>query len=190
MSYSWYMIGERIRSCRKEKGWTQEQLAASIADITNTELKRQTVAGWENGKPVKKIEQLKAMCDLFGCDTGYLLCEYDCKHVLTDQLGSMLGLTAEAVDALIEYRRQGSKCSRIACDLIEDRDLLLRIFDCCNADYENRFTGEIEVSGIKDYFQGAGGSRKIHIMPDKLKELDFMLLYDDLKKFVASHRPE
>ena len=73
MLYSWHIIGERIRKNRKEKGLSQEQLAEYLEQITTSPTKRQTVAGWENGKPVKKIEQLTALCEIFDCDMAYVL---------------------------------------------------------------------------------------------------------------------
>ncbi|MCD8362340.1 MAG: helix-turn-helix domain-containing protein [Lachnospiraceae bacterium] len=107
MLYKWHIIGERIRNCRKEKGLTQEGLAEEISKKirrpSDRQLKRQTVAGWENGKPVAKLEELTALCNIFNCEMGYLLCEdgYTHKTRSAIDIETETGLSSLAVDNLV-----------------------------------------------------------------------------------------
>lgn len=111
MLYLWHKIGERIRQCRKEKGMNQEQLADRIEDETGKTIKRQTVAGWENGKPICKLEQLAALCHIFDCEMGYLLCEdgYNHKTRAKTDIEYETGLSTLAVDNLIAASGQLEK---------------------------------------------------------------------------------
>lgn len=134
MSYSWDIIGKRIETERKQKGITQEELAEKVGNITgHNALKRQTVAGWENGTPIKKIEQLTALCEVFECDISYLLCEYDCKRVASVEISKITGLSEMAIDTLIWYQhnKEPKNFSDIINALIMSPDLLESIFEHC-----------------------------------------------------------
>ena len=53
-------IGENIAALRKEKGWTQEQLAETLS------VSAQAVSKWEGGKSCPDISLLPAIAKLFG----------------------------------------------------------------------------------------------------------------------------
>lgn len=53
-------IGENIAALRKEKGWTQEQLAEKLS------VSAQAVSKWEGGKSCPDISLLPAIAKLFG----------------------------------------------------------------------------------------------------------------------------
>lgn len=50
---------EKIKSLRKEKGWSQEQLAEKV------NVSRQAVTKWEKGEGYPDIENLKILSDIF-----------------------------------------------------------------------------------------------------------------------------
>lgn len=120
MSYLWHIIGERIRNNRIELKMTQEQFSEAIATKIGHPLKRQTVAGWENGSPVKKLEQLVAMCELFQCDMSYLLCECSTKRAASQTVASTLGISEASVDILITAAKDKNPLLSVLSDLIED----------------------------------------------------------------------
>lgn len=64
-------FAEKIQMLRKEKGWSQEELA------TRVPISRQAVSKWENGTSMPDTENVLALADLFGVTTDYLLRE-DC----------------------------------------------------------------------------------------------------------------
>lgn len=62
-------LSEKITLQRKEKGWSQEELAFRL------EVSRQAVSKWEMGNSVPDIDNILKMSELFGCSTDYLLKE-------------------------------------------------------------------------------------------------------------------
>ncbi len=184
MLYSWHIIGNRIRENRKEKGLSQERLAEYLEQITTSSTKRQTVAGWENGKPIKKLEQLTALCEIFDCDMSYLLCECNTKHIKTQEIGSATGLSDKAIDTLISLRKIDSRLSDTISRIIENKDLLYQIHDCCTAEYNN---ADFETS-YEDFFSDQ--KRKAIMSPQKMEQLNLMMLYNSLRDFVNEYRIE
>lgn len=64
-------FGEKLHRLRKERGWSQEALAAEIG------VSRQAVSRWELGEVVPDTASVLAVSRLFGVSTDYLLLE-DC----------------------------------------------------------------------------------------------------------------
>lgn len=60
-------FGEKLQKLRKEKGWTQEQLAAQIS------ISRQALSKWELGTAVPDTENVIQISKLFQVSTDYLL---------------------------------------------------------------------------------------------------------------------
>ena len=60
-------IEEKIQRLRKEKGWSQEELAFRL------DVSRQSVSKWEMGTAVPDVDKILKMSELFGVSTDYLL---------------------------------------------------------------------------------------------------------------------
>lgn len=60
-------FGEKLQKLRKEKGWTQEDLASQI------HISRQALSKWEQGTATADTENVIALSKLFGVTTDYLL---------------------------------------------------------------------------------------------------------------------
>lgn len=60
-------LAEKIINLRKQKGWSQEELAEKL-DVT-----RQAVSKWESGASVPDIAKILQISELFGVTTDYLL---------------------------------------------------------------------------------------------------------------------
>ena len=76
MTYDINQIGIRIKKARKESKLTQ----IKFAELLNlSEHSRQTVSKWETGAQVPSVVDLIKMCEIFDCEIGYLLGEFDCK---------------------------------------------------------------------------------------------------------------
>lgn len=78
---------EKLQKLRKERGWSQEELASRIA------VSRQAVSKWELGTAVPDTDNTVQLSELFGVTTDYLI---------KDRLGSdedipAVALTAERV---------------------------------------------------------------------------------------------
>ncbi|MBB6671879.1 helix-turn-helix domain-containing protein [Cohnella nanjingensis] len=61
------IFGEKLKTERSKKGWSQEELAAKLF------VTRQSVSKWENGQNYPSIEILIKVSDLFGLTIDELL---------------------------------------------------------------------------------------------------------------------
>ncbi|QMV40874.1 helix-turn-helix domain-containing protein [Cohnella cholangitidis] len=61
------IFGEKLKTERKKKGWSQEELAAKLF------VSRQSVSKWENGLNYPSIEVIINLSDLFGITIDELL---------------------------------------------------------------------------------------------------------------------
>ena len=96
-------IGRRIRTERRKAGLTGEQLAEKLTDLLghDTPISQGTISAWENGKSFpRRIETLFALAQVFRCDTGYLLCDYDSPVHDMETIADALGLSYDAVQNL------------------------------------------------------------------------------------------
>ena len=60
-------FGENLQKLRKQKGWSQEELAEKL------ELTRQTVSKWELEQSTPDLDYIIALSDLFQVSTDYLI---------------------------------------------------------------------------------------------------------------------
>lgn len=60
-------ISNRIIKLRKQKGWSQEELAEKL------DVSRQSVSKWESGTSVPDLTRILQMSEIFGVTTDYLL---------------------------------------------------------------------------------------------------------------------
>ncbi len=60
-------LADKIISLRKQKGWSQEELAAQM------DVSRQSVSKWESGASVPDIDKILLLSKIFGITTDYLL---------------------------------------------------------------------------------------------------------------------
>lgn len=60
-------FGETLQKLRKQKGWSQEELAERL------ELTRQTVSKWELEQSTPDLDYIVALCDLFQVSADYLI---------------------------------------------------------------------------------------------------------------------
>lgn len=178
MSDLWNTTGQRIYDCRIKLGLSQEQLSEKIEEITGRPLKRQTVSGWENGRPIKKLEQLRALCDIFQCDMAYLLCECKTKRVIAQSVSDALGISDTAVNNLVTAARSENPYIRILSAMLENENLLLQIARCVNADYGTIST----YVKIPDPLHNKTNS--ILISPELIKQSELMVLYNGLVNFI------
>ena len=60
-------FGETLQKLRKQKGWSQEELAERL------ELTRQTVSKWELEQSTPDLDYIIKLCDLFQVSADYLI---------------------------------------------------------------------------------------------------------------------
>ena len=114
--YDFQKIGDRIKQERAKaktlssigeaKSMTQTDLAGELG------VTRQTVAKWERGDDMPPLEKCLKLCNLFECELGYLLCEYDCKTRTATDIQGITGLSEQAIEFL-KQRKPLFECSAI-----------------------------------------------------------------------------
>lgn len=63
------ILGEKIAQLRKQREWSQEELASQLG------ISRQSVSKWESGASIPDLDKVVRMSGLFGVSTDYLLKE-------------------------------------------------------------------------------------------------------------------
>ena len=171
MEYSAKTVGERIKQARKEAGLSQIKLIALLrSEQYNAGVSRTTLVAIESGEVGKTLDNVSlrtlcAMCDLFDCDMGYLLGEYEEKHRVAAEVCDATGLSETAVQRLsaeLAYSKQLSPTQReesvqpieILSSLLSDGEFwrvlnnlsmctttvseqLMNTYDAWNADFRN-----------------------------------------------------
>lgn len=90
------IIGERIKKARQEKHLTQVELAEKLG------MHREAIMNWERGRTSPDLFNSGCLCQLFDCDLGYLLGEYDTKKRVSDDICTVTGLSEKAAEKLAQ----------------------------------------------------------------------------------------
>lgn len=97
-------IGKRIKEQREGKGLSKEQF---LLALSKSEQSHKSVTAWEDGKRLPNLDTLVDMTgpELFDCDVGYLLCDYNEKRYYTADVSEQTGLSIEAVEQIDKMNR-------------------------------------------------------------------------------------
>ena len=100
-------------------------------------MSRNTLSAIENGKyHYYGTDFLFAICELFNCEMGYLLCEYDEKRRIKADIKEATGLESNVIDIILNMKNSFLKLSLLN-DLLKD-DYFLAIIDLLYmADYHS-----------------------------------------------------
>lgn len=103
MEYNWQKIGDRLRTLRTERGFSQDKLI-EILDINyGVRIARNTLSNIENGCQKAcnfKLDLLFALSSLYKCEVGYLLCEYNNITGRNTDIQKETGLNDKSIKAL------------------------------------------------------------------------------------------
>lgn len=103
MEYNYIDIGNRLIQLRKDRGYSQDKLIDILDDEYGVKIGRNTYSNIENGCQSAsnfKLDLLIALSSLYGCDIGYLLCEYDNITGRNTDIQKITGLNDESIKAL------------------------------------------------------------------------------------------
>ena len=95
--YDFAKIGGRMRKIRKSKKISQSQAAEAVGVA-----QYQTVAAWEHGRASPSLDTMLKLCNLYGCQLGYLLGDYVAETWDESQIVDATSLTPEAVANLVK----------------------------------------------------------------------------------------
>ncbi len=102
-------IGKRIQGERKKLGMSQKELGERIAELLNgdVDVAQNTISGWETGKQIPPMNQILALSNIFGCDCGYILCDYDQRTHDSLEIREATGLSEGSVNYLCFLKSWG-----------------------------------------------------------------------------------
>ena len=94
------ILADKIMCLRKQKGWSQEELANQM------NVSRQSVSKWESESAIPEMDKVVLLSDIFNVSTDYLLKEdmkEDCNEnvQVTKQESETIVLTNEQVNMYI-----------------------------------------------------------------------------------------
>lgn len=96
-------LGERIAEERRRRGWTQGQLCEAMYFSASSV---STIRNWEKGIKVPTLEHIFKLSELFECDMGYLLGDYDTRTWEAADIFESIGINQAAVDFLRSLGQQ------------------------------------------------------------------------------------
>ena len=133
MTYDIKQIGKRIKKSRKEMKLTQSEFVEKFGLSKDS---RQTVSKWETGAQVPSMVDLIKMGEMFDCESGYLLGEFDCKTKEDSDILKATGLSHKASRVLNRLNYTG-KCrtgknetSAFMNLVIENEEFWKEFMDC------------------------------------------------------------
>ena len=135
-------LAEKIINLRKEKGWSQEELAEKL-DVT-----RQSVSKWESAQSVPDIAKILQISELFGVTTDYLL--KDNEEAREEELSNETAQKsaravekAEAEEYLSVSRTAAGKIALATLLCIISPIALLLLIGACGAGYITAISEDI-----------------------------------------------
>lgn len=159
-------IGKRIQTERKAQKKSKDVLADEIGTT------RQTLSKWENGTSSPGLWDLVRLCEIFSCDFGYIVGEYDCKTRVATDIKKETGLSEGAISCLQDFKemsdRQEPPPSGISLELLNQLGKQY-------CDFYSQFITDLTMRGILGYYLG----KVINIKCYGLSEQDEKIFDDD-----------
>lgn len=117
MRYNYKETGERIKKIRKENKLTQEDFIGKLKISMN----RRRLSNIEKGEDMYfPFEFLLKISEVFNCDIGYLLGEYDEKKREVYEICSATGLSEKALYKI--WKEKDHCCIKQFNQIVEDKD--------------------------------------------------------------------
>lgn len=91
------LVGSRIKEERQRMGLKPKEF---LVEIYKSEQSHKMLTEWETGKRMPDLDSLARMAELFDCDIGYLLGDYDEHHRDTADIKKDTGLSEFAIERL------------------------------------------------------------------------------------------
>lgn len=176
--YNQLELGKKISDERNKLGDSLEAFSQKI-NIT-----RQTLSRWEKGEGVgPSVIDLLRMCEVFHCDFGYMVGEYDCRTREATDICKQTGLSESAVFSLIELNNMETKLKDAvfsALNILLDWQLLPALA----VQFHQYMSGKYE--GKELYITNNLGEY-IGVLPH---EAAFLLLQNEISDFLAFAKSE
>ncbi|MDL2318467.1 helix-turn-helix domain-containing protein [Eubacteriales bacterium OttesenSCG-928-A19] len=99
----WINLGKRIKDERKRAGLTQEKLMKKLEGSSNS---YRLLGRWEKGDARPQFYQMIKLAEIFDCDFGYLIGEYDCRTRVATDIHMETGLSEGAIRLLQKMKKK------------------------------------------------------------------------------------
>lgn len=110
------ILAEKITYLRKQREWSQEELAEQL------EISRQSVSKWESGASIPELDKIIGMSNIFGVSTDFLLKdEYDIDVITAPKQGMEAAEGTISVDAI----KEGADHKEVRSLSVEDANTYL-----------------------------------------------------------------
>lgn len=170
MEYNMRRIGEKIASLRKAEGLSQEQMVEALS-VLNVKIGRNRLSEIENGKRNDiDFSFLEGCSKLFGCDVGYLLCEYeDCRTADWQAVNYFTGLSEKSIQQLSFWKcnAQGIRSLEILNWFLDDP----RFFGLLLDRVSKYLAKSIDYDEISKHYHREGRKRQIRSQGDFAEEI-------------------
>lgn len=114
--YDEKLIGKRIQTERKLLNLNQEELCEKLS------IGRTMLSLYETGKRIPDLDILLAMCEVFQCEIGYLLGEYDCKTKTATDVHAITGLSENAIAILAKNKEHAKDIAKAMEEEVDASD--------------------------------------------------------------------
>ncbi|MGZ0087205.1 helix-turn-helix domain-containing protein [Caldibacillus thermoamylovorans] len=90
-------LGETLKQLRKQRRWTQEQLAEQL------NVSRSQISKWEHGSLLPDVQSLEKLCRLFGVSADFLLGSEARRRELLREVADQYGVAGVSDTALTAF---------------------------------------------------------------------------------------
>lgn len=104
--YDLKITGKRIQRERVAYKLYETGKTTTLEELSEMiNVSRHTLSKWERGETQPTLSDLYNLCNLFGCDVGYLLGEYDCKTRIAADIQAETGLSEKAIERIRVHKK-------------------------------------------------------------------------------------
>lgn len=150
-------MGERLQKARDDKGLKRPTFVQLLQESTKAPVESRAkmtvdrLKQWEYGNNPVGLEWIPAICDVLGCDVGYLFGDYSEKTRGISDICAETGLSPAAVNAVCSL----PKDQRLALNAVFESRHLLTFVECVHKSVEfSEHRGELIIEHIGQELKG------------------------------------
>ena len=131
MKYNFTNIGNRIRDLRKSKKYSQDAFIEKLSEH-GLKISRNTLSSIENGvESAYTFAFLKTISEIYNCDIGYILGEYEEKTQEIHQICANTGLSEKATNVIMQYHKENDFSWEMDLfnSMVENQNFLLFMYN-------------------------------------------------------------